>query len=106
MSEKLAFRSLAIFGSATFTIVMSSSSMNVPMHTTISVHHLRSISPTDLKPLAGSPDRCARAHGSWLIPLPAAGETDKFVRGDCPRYDSVAAQWKRRGVRIPGGVRT
>ena len=29
MSEKLACRSLAIFGSATFTIVMSSSSMNV-----------------------------------------------------------------------------
>ncbi len=44
MSEKLACREVAIFGSATFTIVMSSSSMNVATQTTISVHHLRSIS--------------------------------------------------------------
>ena len=30
-------------GSATFTIVMSSSSMNVATHTTMRVHHLRSM---------------------------------------------------------------
>ena len=43
MSVKLAFRSEAIFGSATFTIVMSSSSMNTPTQTTSNVHHFRAI---------------------------------------------------------------
>ena len=60
MSEKLAFRSVAIFGSATFTIVMSSSSMNVPTQTTISVHHLRSISGD-----ANDGVRRGRTPGSW-----------------------------------------
>ena len=44
MSEKLAFKSPAIFGRATLTIVMSSNNMNVATQTTISVHHFRSIS--------------------------------------------------------------
>ena len=48
ISEKFAFSSEAIVGSATFTIVMSSSNMNVPTQTTISVHHLRSISDADI----------------------------------------------------------
>src|SRR5437588_3702920 len=43
MSEKPAFSEVAIFGSATFTIVMSSSSMNVPTQTTSRVHHFRSM---------------------------------------------------------------
>src|SRR6202042_3741149 len=34
---------LWIWGSATFTIVTSSSSMNMPANTTVSVHHLRAI---------------------------------------------------------------
>src|SRR3954469_1106349 len=37
-SLKLVFRSLAMSGSATFTIVMSSSSMNVATQTAASVH--------------------------------------------------------------------
>jgi hypothetical protein len=47
-SVKLAPRSFWTEGSAVLTTVMSSSSMNVPMHTTISVHHLRSISALDV----------------------------------------------------------
>ena len=43
ISEKLAFSCLAMLGNATLTIVMSSSSMNVAVQTTTSVHHLRSI---------------------------------------------------------------
>ena len=39
-SEKLEFRARWISGRATFTIVISSSSMNVPRHTATSVHHL------------------------------------------------------------------
>ncbi len=39
-SEKLAFSARWMSGSATFTIVMSSSSMNVPRQTATSVHHL------------------------------------------------------------------
>ena len=55
MSEKLALSSEAIFGSATFTIVMSSRSMNVAMQTTIRVHHLRSISHGIVDDLADRP---------------------------------------------------
>ena len=40
-------------GSATFTIVMSSSSMNVAMQTTMSVHHLRSMTLTVRRGAAG-----------------------------------------------------
>lgn len=39
-SEKLACSDRWMSGSATFTMVMSSSSMNVPRHTAVSVHHL------------------------------------------------------------------
>ena len=42
-SLKLAPSSSAMSGSATFTIVMSSSSMNVAEQTASRVHHLRSI---------------------------------------------------------------
>ena len=44
-SVRLAPRSRSISGSATFTIVMSSRSMNVAIETVINVHHLRAISP-------------------------------------------------------------
>ena len=40
-------------GSATFTIVMSSSSMNVATQTATSVHHLRSMTPTVRQPPLG-----------------------------------------------------
>jgi hypothetical protein len=43
-SVKLAPRSSSIAGSAVFTTVMSSRSMNVATLTTISVHHLRCMS--------------------------------------------------------------
>ena len=42
-SLKLASSSPEMSGSATFTIVMSSSSMNVARQTASRVHHLRSI---------------------------------------------------------------
>ena len=42
-SEKFAFSEDWIAGSATLTMVTSRSSMNVPTHTAIRVHHLRSI---------------------------------------------------------------
>ena len=40
-------------GSATFTIVMSSSSMNVATQTATSVHHLRFMTPTVRERVAG-----------------------------------------------------
>ena len=52
-SAKFACRSRSIAGSATFTIVMSSSSMNVAMLTTTSVHHLRFMTPTVRERVAG-----------------------------------------------------
>src|SRR5690349_8693412 len=42
-SAKEACRSLAMLGNATFTIVMSSSSISMPRHTVVNVHHLRVI---------------------------------------------------------------
>src|SRR6185436_1504742 len=46
--DRLAFRSRWMSGSATFTIVMSSSNMNVAIETSSSVHHLRSITSSCL----------------------------------------------------------
>ncbi len=43
-SDSEAFRSRWMSGSATFTIVMSSSSMNTPVHTATRVHHLLAMS--------------------------------------------------------------
>src|SRR6478609_9422927 len=90
MSEKLAFRSVAIFGSATFTIVMSSSNMNVPTQTTISVHHLRSISSQASR---SSSCRSARS-GATVHRNRSATRGQRFVgqqmrhdRGDLGRLD-------------------
>src|SRR5579859_5111031 len=74
MSEKLAFSCLAMLGSATLTIVMSSRSMNVATQTTISVHHLRSIrgakpnDPTDLMLLGGHGGGTLANHMHKLAP--------------------------------------
>jgi hypothetical protein len=54
-SLKLALSDDWIAGRATFTIVTSSSSMKVPTHTAINVHHLRSI---ELTLLAGNLSAC------------------------------------------------
>ena len=53
-SEKLAPSPRWISGSATVTMVISSSSMNMPRHTATSVHHL-------LPGRAGPPARCSTA---------------------------------------------
>jgi hypothetical protein len=45
-SASEAWKACWMYGSATLTIVMSSSSMNTPVHTASRVHHLRSIRST------------------------------------------------------------
>ena len=53
-----------IFGSATATIVVSSSSMKLPTHTTISVHHFRELGVVALSML-GCAITC-RTEVGWI----------------------------------------
>src|SRR3954453_12550825 len=113
MSVKSAPRSFAILGSATFTTVTSSSSMNVAVQTAIRVHHLRSmgrdITPARKPPPAGvrvrtshkvrtvrieavvasAPDRPALAAGERVLTF---GELDAAATRRAEALGDVAGQ--------------
>src|SRR4051812_49746128 len=84
---KLERRSRAMSGSATFTIVMSSSSMNVATHTAPSVHQRRSswrgVGGGGLAPPL-------RGGGGRLVTPPGGGARNAFTGGAPPGLPQVA----------------
>src|SRR5215204_2238193 len=79
-SEKLEPSAFSISGSATFTIVMSSSSMKVAMLTAMRVHHFRSMTHTVRR------GRLGRFTGMSAVPEQAAFE---------PEHELPHSLWER-----------
>ena len=106
-SVKLASRSSRIDGSATFTTVMSSSSMNVATETAIKVHHLRCIGPpchigsvSCVNPVDGIRPKDVTVDERDLAGRSVRGAPHPPARGRLP-HARLAERGRRRGA---GGV--